>query len=102
MNRLEAHFVKSLNFIYEPAKFHKRCLHEGEWEDLFITALDTLVKHCGYGTFQKEFLRDRLVIGIKDAKLSESLQMDADLFLDRAIDKIRNSEEVTGQQQELR
>ena len=43
-------------------------------------------------------IRDRLVVGIRDNGLSERLQMNADLTLERAMKPIRQSEAVHEQQ----
>ena len=50
----------------------------------YITALYSLVETCNYGTLKEEMLRDRLVVGIADAGLSERLQLDADLTIEKA------------------
>lgn len=46
-------------------------------------------------------IRDRLVVGIKDAKLSEALQLDPDLTLEKTKTKIRQKEAVLEQQKLL-
>ena len=43
-------------------------------------------------------IRDRLVVGLRDAKLSEKLQLDAALTLETALTKARQSETVLKQQ----
>lgn len=43
-------------------------------------------------------LRDRIVVGIRDATLSEKLQMDSNLTLEQAVNKVRHSEAVKQQQ----
>ena len=47
-------------------------------------------------------IRDRIVVSLKDASLSEKLQPDSELTLEKAIVKARQSEMVKKQQQELR
>ena len=47
-------------------------------------------------------IRDRLVVGLKDVKLSEKLQMDPNLTLKRATDLARRSEIVKKQQDVIR
>ena len=47
-------------------------------------------------------IRDRIVVSLKDASLSEKLQPDSELTLEKAILKARQSEMVKKQQQELR
>ena len=53
--------------------------------DSFITALYCLAEHCGFGTLKEEMIRDRIVVGVCDGMLSEKLQLDSDLTLDKAI-----------------
>ena len=74
------HFIKRRN-IYERATFNNHRHEQGELVDAFITALYSLAEHCGFGMLHDEMIRDRIVIGIWDAKLSEKLQLDAKLAL---------------------
>ena len=46
-------------------------------------------------------LRDRLVVGIRDRALSEKLQIDAELTLEKAKTAIRQREAVKEQHQQL-
>ena len=43
-------------------------------------------------------IRDRIVVGIHDRKLSEKLQLDPTLTLDKAITSVRQAETVKKQQ----
>ena len=47
---------------------------------------------------QEEMIRDCLVVGIKDKSLSERLQMESDLTLDKAKTFVRQRETVQQQQ----
>ncbi len=60
----------------------------GESADNFITALHCLAEHCGYGQLYSE--------------KSEQLQMDPKLTLEKAVIRIRQSELVKKQQEELK
>ena len=51
---------------------------------------------------REELIRDTLVVGIGDAGLSERLQLDSDLTLQKAFTSIRQSETVHQQQSLLR
>ena len=42
-------------------------------------------------------IRDRLVVGIRDCKLAEQLQLDSELTLEKAVSKVRQSETVKQQ-----
>ncbi|TWW58989.1 hypothetical protein D4764_06G0005190 [Takifugu flavidus] len=61
-----------------------------------------LAEHCNYGAMQEEMIRDRLVVGIRYQGLSESLQMDSELTLAKAVLKIRQHEEIKKQQPTVR
>ena len=47
-------------------------------------------------------IRDRIVVGISDAKLSEKLQLDRELTLEKAITQVRQQELIRQQQSTLR
>jgi hypothetical protein len=96
------HFIKKRNPIYERAKFNQRKQEEGESVDTFITALHTLAKHCEYGALQDQMIRDRLVVGLRDSVLSEKLQMEPDLSLEKAVSYARQREAVKKQQSVVR
>lgn len=68
----------------------------------FITVVHTLAKHCEFGALREELIRDRFVIGIRKAELSEILQLDPDLTLEKAITRVRQSAVVKTQQPILR
>ena len=95
---LDGYFVKKQNVIFERAKFNQRRQTRDEPVETFITALYSLAEHCEFGALREELIRDRLVVGLRDAKLSEALQMDSDLTLSTAITKSRQSEAVKEQQ----
>lgn len=100
--KLERHFVVRRNIIFERAKFNQRQQEQGETVDSFITALHCLSEHCGYGQLHDEMVRDRLVVGLRDKKLSEQLQLDSELTLERAVTRARQSECVKKQQDLLK
>ena len=100
--KFETFFVKRRNVIYERARFNMRRQEEGESVAAFINDLYVLVEHCEYGPLQDEMVRDRLVVGLRDSKLSEKLQLDPKLTLDSAITMTRQSESVHMQQTQLR
>ena len=63
--------------------------------------LYTLADNCNYGDLRDEMIRDRLVVGISDAALSQQLQLDAELTLEKAKTKVRQREAVGEQQKVL-
>src|SRR5436190_12916603 len=94
LENFNTYFSKSINVILERAVFNKRNQLEGESFEQYITTLHKLVKNCNFGPLKDEMIRDRLVIGVRDSKLSESLQMNPSLTLKEAIDKIKLWEAV--------
>ena len=71
--KFEDHFIKKRNVIYERAKFNSHKQEEGKPVDSFITDLYALVEHCDYKDLHDEMIRDRIVVGLRDAALSEKL-----------------------------
>ena len=96
--KFDEHFVLRRNVIFERAKFNRRHQEEGETVDTFITALNALTEHCNFGTLTDEMIRDRVVVGLLDAKLSEKLKLDSELTLPKAVNQPRQSEAVKKQQ----
>ena len=92
--KFENHFVKKRNIIFERAKFNQRKQEEGESVDTFITSLYCLAEHCNYGALHDDMIRDRIVVGLRDAQLSEKLQLNAELTLEKAMTIACQSEAV--------
>ena len=101
VEKFDSFFNVRRNVIYERARFNRRDQLEGESAEQYITCLYSLIETCEYGTFKEEMLRDRLVVGIRDAAMSQKLQMDAELTLEKAKKSIRQKEAVHEQQREL-
>ena len=100
--QFDRHFTKRRNVIFERARFNMRRQEEGETVDAFITALYSLAEYCSYGALHDEMIRDRIVVGIRNATLAEKLQLDADLTLDKAVTQARQAEAIKLQQPLLR
>ena len=101
VEKLEQHFIKKRNIIYERACFNQRSRREGEPVDDFITSLYKLSEHRQFGAL-RDLIRDRIVVGLRDTRLSEKLQVDGDLTLGKAVTAARQSEAVKQQQKSLR
>ncbi|XP_054924192.1 uncharacterized protein [Dermacentor andersoni] len=100
--KFDDYFVKESNVVYESACFHKRHQMPGESIDQFMTVLHVLADKCDFGEYKQRLIRDRFVVGLRDEKLSESLQMDPKLSLATALARARLKETVQQQQEELR
>ena len=97
-NKFENHFIAKRNVIYERAKFNVRIQNESEPVESFITDLHCLAEHCEFGTLKDQLIRDHIVVGLRNKQLSEKLQLDPDLTLEKAMVKAKQSEEVKKQQ----
>ena len=97
-NKFETHFIAKRNVIFERAKFNVRVQTEDELVESFITDLHCLAKHCEFGVLKDQLIRDRIVVGLQNKKLSEKLQFDPKLTLAKAMAQARQSEEVKKQQ----
>ena len=94
-DKLSQFFLPKTYVIYERAKFNQRFQREGEPVKEFITDLQKLAQTCRYGTLMDELIRDRIIIGIQNFKLSERLQTyDNDLTRENTIAKVKAVERV--------
>ena len=97
VEKFDSYFVKRRNLIFERAKFNRRRQEKGEPVNDFIMDLYRLAEHCSYGTLHDELIRDRIVVGLRSAALSEKLQRDADLTLEKAVQMAREDEIIKKQ-----
>ena len=95
--KFDGYFKVRRNVIFERARFNQRNQLPGESAETYIAELYRLVEHCEYGNLRDEMIRDRLVVGIVDMKISEQLQMDPALTLEKAKKTVRQKEAVREQ-----
>ena len=88
--KFETYFNVRQNTCFKRARFKMGKQEEWESADQFITSLYTLAEHCEYGTLKDELIRDRTVVGLRDAKSSEQLQLDPNLTLEKAHSRGNN------------
>ena len=75
--------------IIEPSKFNKRFQLPDKPVKQFIASLYNLAADCNFGELKDELICDRIVVRIRDASLSERLQMDLELTLEKAKTVVR-------------
>ena len=90
--QFDKYFVPRRNVIFERAKFGSREQYIDEPIETYVRALYQLAEHCSFGATKDDFIRDRLVLGLRDKALSEQLQMEEELTLSLAVDKCRHKE----------
>ena len=84
VQKFDEYFKVRKNLVYERASFNLANQLADESAEQFITRLHQLAENCEFGDLKNEMIRDRLVIGIRDGQLSERLQMESDLSLQKA------------------
>ena len=77
--------IANKNVIYERAKFNQRVQGEDESMENVITDIYSLAEFNEYGSLRDGMIRDRLVVGLRNDKLSEKLQMNSGLTLEQAV-----------------
>ena len=100
MEKFDGFFQVRHNVIFEWARFNQRNQLPGESAEIYIAELYRLAENCNYDNLKDEMIRDRLVVGIVDRKISQQLQMDAGLTVEKAKKTIRQ-EAVLEQSKEL-
>ena len=63
-----------------------------------LVALYTLAEHCGYGDLHSEMIRDCIMVGICNSKLSERMQLDPKLTLESTVTQVRQAKAMKLQQ----
>ncbi len=89
------------NVIFEQAKFNQCNQLTSESAEIYIAELYKLAENCNYDNLKDEMICDRLVVGILNRKISQQLQMDAGLTVEKAKKTIRQKEGVQEQSKEL-
>ena len=100
LERFDAYFVPKRNVIHERARFHQRRQYAGESVEAFIRSLYELAENCDFADARDEQIRDRIVIGLLDKNVSQSLQMKSGLNLQTAVELARQAELVKSQSTE--
>lgn len=102
VRRFTQQFVHPANELYESSRFHKRTQESGESVDAYYAELCrlvkpmALVKRCNYPSTQIEerLVRDRFVVGLRDARLSDQLCRNYKLTLKNAWTQARQWEDA--------
>lgn len=97
--KFDAHFRPVQNVIFERLRFNQIIQQSGQSIQDFITELQTQADNCDYAAIKDEMIRDRIVVGVRQAKLRQYLvDLDEDLTLRTCI---RRSKQWVAHQMEL-
>ncbi|UYV84358.1 hypothetical protein LAZ67_X001928 [Cordylochernes scorpioides] len=101
LKAFDSHLCVRKNIIYERAKFNSRIQEDREPVDEFITSLYKLADSCEFEGLHEQLIHDRIVVGVRDKALSERMQLDSELTLEKAVKMVRQQEAVRQQQVDL-
>ena len=94
IDKFDGFFKVQRNTVFVQAKFNRRNQRDDEPVEQYITALFHLRETCDFGdrALADELLRDRIIVGIRDTKLAETLMLDPDMSLDKVMRAVRQKE----------
>lgn len=92
LKAIEKFCMPKKNQIYERFLFYQRKQKDGETFDSFLIDIKRLVRTCEFKEQENDMLRDRIVMGVFDAKLQTRLLEVTDLTYTTAVEKCRASE----------
>ena len=85
--------------VIEHTKFNKRSQLPDEPVEQFITSLYNLAADCNFGELKDRLIRDKIVVRIRDASLSERLYVNgSEMTLKKAKTVVQQTEAVREQQ----
>ena len=94
IEEFDKYFKVKKNMIYEFLHFNRYSQLSKESVDQFITEIHLLAASCEFWAMNEELIGDRLVVGIRHLALSEWLELEPDLILDKAKQLIQQQEVV--------
>ena len=101
LEALENYFKPARNVVYERYVFNT-CVQESEESvQSYVTRLRKLATSCEYGELTDEFIRDRLVIGLKNQGDKVRLLREKKLDLQKAIQMCTSSEVASQQMKKI-
>ena len=102
LSKFDSFFRARKNVIIERAKFNRRSQLLDNPAEQFTASLYNLAADCNFGDLKYQLIRDRIVVGIRNQALSEQLQSDPELTLEKAKTLVRQREAIHDQQQFLK
>ena len=86
MEVLKRHYEPKPLVIAQRFEFHRRQQETEEGVAKFVSELRRLTRHCEFGAYLDEALRDRFVCGLRSKAMQKRLLTEVDLSLSKAMD----------------
>ncbi|XP_046688860.1 uncharacterized protein LOC124374746, partial [Homalodisca vitripennis] len=91
---VQKHLFPTPSFIAERYRFSKRVQLEGESVAEYIANLKKMTTHCDFGASLNDYLRDRLVSGIRSESAKQKLLSEASLTFEQATKIVLSMEQA--------
>ena len=91
---IQKHLFPTPSFIAERYRFSKRVQQDGETAAEYIANLKKMTTYCDFGASLNDYLRDRLVSGIRSETAKQRLLSEASLTLDQAVKIVTSLEQA--------
>lgn len=101
IDKFEQHYTPKKNLTYERHRFLTRQQDDGEPFNVFLTDLKKKANTCKWGLLHDELIMHKIVIGITNQSVRETLLQDTKLNLQKAIDKCQIAEQTKIQIKEI-
>lgn len=98
VQRFEGYFLKK-NELRSSFHFLRRNQQDGELFSVYYTELMNLIKYCNYGEHESTVLRERVVAGVRDSKMQQTLRKLKTLTFEEVKEICRASEHSQEQEQ---
>ena len=102
VGKLADHFKGKTNLVFERSRFFARVQQVEEPVEEFVNDLHALAKNCKFEGLKEELIMHKVIQGIQNVQLSESLQVKSDLTLKEVEMRVRQAENVRNQQEAIR
>ena len=97
LEKFEKYYIPKTNLTCERYRFLTRNQEIGETVDKYVTDLRKLAQTCEFGTIRDSLIRDRLVLGLRDHRVTKRLLSAGDPNLDKAFEICRSEEMAVAQ-----
>ena len=101
LGKFKAYCQPHRNTVFERHRFWTREQEEDEPIDQWLTDLRTRAESCEFGDQRDLLIRDKIIFGIRDARVKERLLREPNLELPKAVDICRAAEATKFQVQAM-
>ena len=101
LKKFEDFYIPKTNITCERYRFFTRTQELGETVDHYVTALRKLAQTCDFRDIKDSLIRDRIVLGVADQRITKRLLAAGDPDLTKALEICRAEEVAAAQRQRM-